>query len=823
MKKFYLGLAIFGLFSAFMGIGLVVRAESRGWFFSTAASTTLTISQVGQGGGGATGTYLFDYVEIKNISNANQSLNGLSLSYGSATGVFGSSSATNTFALPNVSLNPGQYYLVQLGTAGTAGAALPVTPDATSTGLAMQGNSGKIALVTSNFPQNTCGSAAAPCNGTQLAQIIDWVAYGAAGNGTAGNGEGGTATNNGVGLATTQGSVRKTGGCTDSDNNNADFDIITNPVPRNTSSTLAPCIGGPTPTPTVTPTPTPSGSPTPTPSVTPTPTPSPTPTPGTGSTSIVISQFQTGGGTADDEFVELHNVSSSPVDLNGNVLVYRSATGSSDVGPFASWTTSTILQPGQYYLVASTNYDGGITPDITYNPSVCSCSMGGAGGGLALRPSAGATPIDKVGWGTATNIFVETTVTAAPPTNDSRSRLNSGCKDTDNNSQDFGSLSPAVARNRSTPVFVCNGGGPNMFAGISASPSTVPAGTTTLFTVNVTPATTPPSTGISVIGNLSTIGGSASQQFFDDGTNGDATAGDKVFSYLATIPGGTANGPYNITAIASDAQARSVNLNYTITVGVPTPTPTPTPVPTPDPNENPLLFGNPSNATADIANENNYLMVKPQYTLSYNRSKETPNWTAWHLDSSWIGNTGRVGDFAPDTTLPSGWYQVTPADYSEPVYDRGHMCPSGDRTNTDVNNFATFLMTNMVPQLPDNNQGPWADLENYCRTLAQSGNELYIISGPQGNIGTIGNGVVIPAVTWKVVLVLPNGSDDLSRITRSTRAFGVIMSNQAITRNAPWRNFRVTVDTVERLTGYDFFTAIPKNTQELIERKHDIQ
>ncbi|MCV4784831.1 DNA/RNA non-specific endonuclease, partial [Escherichia coli] len=83
-----------------------------------------------------------------------------------------------------------------------------------------------------------------------------------------------------------------------------------------------------------------------------------------------------------------------------------------------------------------------------------------------------------------------------------------------------------------------------------------------------------------------------------------------------------------------------------------------------------------------------------------------------------------------DTSLPNGWYQVTSQDYSGSGYDRGHMCPSGDRTNSVENNSATFLMTNMVPQLAANNQGPWEDFESYCRTLASQGNELYIFSGP---------------------------------------------------------------------------------------------
>jgi endonuclease G len=218
-------------------------------------------------------------------------------------------------------------------------------------------------------------------------------------------------------------------------------------------------------------------------------------------------------------------------------------------------------------------------------------------------------------------------------------------------------------------------------------------------------------------------------------------------------------------------------------------------------------------------------MAKPQYTLSYNRSKATPNWVAWRLDSSWLGSTPRQDDYRPDPALPLGWYQVQDADYSGSGYDRGHMCPSGDRTNSVANNSATFLMTNFVPQNHDNNTGPWEDLESYCRTLAAQGNELYIFTGPVGNIGTIAQGrIVVPQYTWKVVLVLPNGSNDLQRIGKTTRAFGIIVPNfPPVNTQAPWRNFRVTVDQVESLTGYDFFSQVGKNSQVLIERRRDAQ
>lgn len=531
------------------------------------------------------------------------------------------------------------------------------------------------------------------------------------------------------------------------------------------------------------------------------------------SPNLVISQFQAGGAAnANDEFIEIHNNGATAVDLNGYRVVYRSATGSNDVGPMAVWTTPTIIQPGQYMLIASTSYDGGVAFDVEYNPTSCACSMGAAGGGLAIRngDSNTGTIIDSIGWGTATNVFVETAAATVPGNDNSKARAGGGCTDTDNNASDFATLTPAAARNSSSPLTVCSGGGTTLFAAMTANPSTVIPGGSTLLTVTVVPATTPPSTGITVVGNLTNIGGSATQTFFDDGTNGDDTAGDNVFSIFAPIPANATGGVKNVTAVASDAQARTVNLSQNITVNAPSP------------DEDPLLLGNPTNATTDVANEFNYLMIKPQYSLSYHRTNGRPNWVAWRLDSTWVGGAPRQDDYRPDTTLPAGWYRVTDNDYSGSGYDRGHMCPSGDRTRSIPDNSATFLMTNFVPQLGANNQGPWNDFEIYTRTLASQGNEVYIVTGPSGSIGTIAAGrVAVPAVTWKVVLVIPNGSNDLSRINRGTRAFGIIVSNQPpITSNA-WRNYRVTVDQVENLTGYNFFSNIPKNTQEIIERRRD--
>jgi endonuclease G len=251
--------------------------------------------------------------------------------------------------------------------------------------------------------------------------------------------------------------------------------------------------------------------------------------------------------------------------------------------------------------------------------------------------------------------------------------------------------------------------------------------------------------------------------------------------------------------------------------------PTPTPTPTPPPTSVHLTMGNPSNAVTDTAQPSNYLMVKNQYALSYHRDNGTPNWVSWHLNSSWLGSTPRQDDFRADTTLPAGWYQVQGTDYSGSGFDRGHMCPSADRTSSVANNSATFLMTNMIPQMPANNQGPWASMENYLRTLVTAGNELYVISGGYGLQFYIANGrVAVPSQTWKVVIVLPSGTNDVSRVTTSTRTIAVLMPNSG-SINADWRAHRVTVDQIEGLTGYDFFSAVPAAIQSSIEAVVDNQ
>ncbi|RCJ41940.1 nuclease [Nostoc minutum NIES-26] len=241
-----------------------------------------------------------------------------------------------------------------------------------------------------------------------------------------------------------------------------------------------------------------------------------------------------------------------------------------------------------------------------------------------------------------------------------------------------------------------------------------------------------------------------------------------------------------------------------------------------------LTMGNPSNAGSSYSN---YLLSKPQYAVSYNCYRGTSNWVSWQLNPSWLGSAPRQDDFRADTTLPSGCYRVTSSDYSGSGFDRGHMAPSADRTNTIANNSATFLMTNMIPQAPDNNQGVWANLESYCRDLVvNQGKELYIISGSYGTGGTGSNGtrttiangnVTVPSRTWKVIVVLNRPNSGASSVTTSTRVIAVNIPNTQGIRNANWRDYRVSVDSIEVNTGYNLLSNVSTSIQSTIESRVD--
>ena len=259
----------------------------------------------------------------------------------------------------------------------------------------------------------------------------------------------------------------------------------------------------------------------------------------------------------------------------------------------------------------------------------------------------------------------------------------------------------------------------------------------------------------------------------------------------------------------------------------------------------PLYFGNPSDAQPSVEARENYLMEKAQYTLSYNSSTLNPNWVAWHLCSEDLGKAGRGDNFRPDTELPEGWYAVRKNDYKFTYYgfDRGHICPSADRTASAEDNSMTFLMTNMVPQAPDNNRIVWVALEKFEREEVLTGKEAYIFAGPAGSGGTGDKGyfeeipvtakdgselaITVPAYTWKILLILPEGEDDLARISdlaareeasSQLQVIAVCVPNeQGCGKKGSWQQYLCSINYIEEITGYDFFELLTDDIEEKIE------
>jgi DNA/RNA endonuclease G (NUC1) len=547
---------------------------------------------------------------------------------------------------------------------------------------------------------------------------------------------------------------------------------------------------------------------------------------------VTISQVYGGGGNSGatylNDYVELYNPTAAPISMTGWSLQYGSATGTNFSGKQVIGGT---IDPGHYYLVslASGGAVGAPLPPASVSGS--DINMAAAAGKIVLVSNSdtliGACPVgtdpdivDFVGYGTTANCHEGAANAPAPSNTTAIFRKTGGGTDTDQNGNDF--VTGAPDPRSTTPV-------------VEFGPSV--AGTDP--TTNATIAPYDSSITVDFSEPVDTVGAWYNITCTATGLHNDATvAHTNDFKTWAFTPNTSFQFGEQCTVTiyknqihdqdtddsGPDTDTLSADYVWSFTVvGAGQAAPYPPSVH--------LTMGNPNNAVADINQPLNYLMMKPTYAVSYNRDKGTPNWVSWHLDPSWYGTLVRVDTFRPDPAVSSDWYRVQAFDYSGTGFDRGHMTPNADRDNQNriPINQETYLMSNMVPQAPDNNQGPWANLEGDLRTIADGGNELYIISGPLGvggigsangnTVNTIANGhVTVPAYTWKVALVLQSGSgDDVSRVTCSTRTIAVLMPNTQGIRNTPWQNFLTTVDAIEQATGYDLYSNLPPAVQACVE------
>ncbi len=215
------------------------------------------------------------------------------------------------------------------------------------------------------------------------------------------------------------------------------------------------------------------------------------------------------------------------------------------------------------------------------------------------------------------------------------------------------------------------------------------------------------------------------------------------------------------------------------------------------------------------------LMDKGAYVVSYNPKRLSPNWVSWNLTEHHLGRVGRADRFRADPSLPPGMVRVGPQDYAHSGFDRGHLCPSADRTANLDENAATFLMTNIQPQLHELNVGPWEELEIRTRQLAvREHRNVFVVAGgvfdPAPTV--FGPGIAVPASSFKIVVALRPG-EGAADVTLSTPVLAVIMPNGPGVSERGWQTYQVAIDQIEAATGYDLLSKVPEPVQREIESR----
>lgn len=206
------------------------------------------------------------------------------------------------------------------------------------------------------------------------------------------------------------------------------------------------------------------------------------------------------------------------------------------------------------------------------------------------------------------------------------------------------------------------------------------------------------------------------------------------------------------------------------------------------------------------------MLKRTGMSISFNRQMHEPNWVAWELTADETkGNIKRESKFSTDPDIDTS---ADPWDYNYTGFDRGHMAPAGDmKWDADAMR-ETFYMTNICPQAKALNTGAWKNLEERCRRWVQRDSSLMIVCGPVLTdtitefIGD--NRVAVPSRFFKVIL---------APYAKPMRAIGFLFPNaKAIGGLQP---SAVSVDSVECVTGHDFFTALPDSLQQIVEAQSD--
>lgn len=211
---------------------------------------------------------------------------------------------------------------------------------------------------------------------------------------------------------------------------------------------------------------------------------------------------------------------------------------------------------------------------------------------------------------------------------------------------------------------------------------------------------------------------------------------------------------------------------------------------------------------APLLDDSEQLLRRKAYFLSYNKKTKLPNWVAWHLTAEHVdGKWPRDNNYYEDESVPIP--RATNDDYKGSEWTRGHMCPAGDNKWDRISMRESNLLTNICPQHSSLNSGFWNVIERDCRKWAVKYGDVFIVCGPillNKEHETIGkNNVVVPEAFFKVILCL----------VPKPQAIGYIVRNNEGTKKKD--QYINTIDEVERISGIDFFPALPDEIENDVE------
>lgn len=211
----------------------------------------------------------------------------------------------------------------------------------------------------------------------------------------------------------------------------------------------------------------------------------------------------------------------------------------------------------------------------------------------------------------------------------------------------------------------------------------------------------------------------------------------------------------------------------------------------------------PTSTTNDVYYRNTYV-------FSYSEAHEQSEWVAYYLDSDDIKTTNFDRPFFEQDPL----VKTESADwrnYKKSGYDKGHLCPAGDRKETLDEYNETFFTSNISPQEHNFNSGIWNRLEDKVRYWATKNNGLYVVTGGvlNDNLKTIGKEKVsVPNYFYKVLLS-----------KEGTKMIGFLVPHK--NSDKPLYEFVVSVDEIEKMTGIDFYPNLPDEIENKLESKSD--